>query len=339
MKIMPYILKAFKTCFSLAILLIICSCQEKKPLVKEHFITGETQGTTYAIKYFSEEEIIAKKSIDSLLRQFDLSLSTYIPESIVSKINNNEAVEIDAFFEENFKISTEIFQLTNGYFDPSIGTLVNAYGFGPDKTKHIKNEKDIEKYLKFVGLDQVEIKDKKIIKTHPETYLDFNAIAQGYAVDVVANFLKSKNIQNGLVEIGGEVFAFGENLQKQKPWVVGIEDPLKSNEMEKVILEKIDLNNQGLATSGNYRKIKTDTLTGQKYVHIINPKTGAATQTSILSATVVCESTAKSDAIATALMLMTLDEIKLFANQNKAYFILVVYQNDENEIKTFKSHS
>lgn len=335
---MPYISKAFKICFSL-IFVILFACQDKQNTLNAYYIGGETQGTTYHIKYFSDKEIISKQEIDNLLKNFDLSLSTYIPESIVSKINNNVSVEIDSFFKTNFQISKEIYDLTAGKFDPTIGTLVNAYGFGPDKTKHIENETDVKKFLAFVGFDKVKIVNNQIIKPFPETYLDFNAIAQGYAVDVVANFIKSKKINNAIVEIGGEVYAFGQNIEKQKPWVVGIEDPTISSEIDKVILEKIDLKNQGLATSGNYRKIKTDSLTGKKFVHIIHPKTGKATQTSILSATVVSESTAKADAIATALMLMTISEIEDFANQNQALFILVVYQDENNEIKIFKSKS
>jgi thiamine biosynthesis lipoprotein len=336
---MPYILKILKTFFSLILLIIFISCQEKKLKIKEFTILGETQGTTYAIKYYAEKEMVAKNEIDQILKQFDLSLSTYITESIVSKINRNETVKIDSFFKHNFLLAKDIYQLTKGKFDPTIGTLVNAYGFGPDKTKQIKNESDIKKYLSFVGFDKVKLENDQVKKPFPETYLDFNAIAQGYAVDILADYVKSKNIKDAIVEIGGEVYAFGQNIDKQKPWVVGIEDPVKSDEQAKVILEKVDLKNKGLATSGNYRKIKTDSISGKKFVHIINPITGEATQTSILSATVVSDSTAKSDALATALMLMTIEEIKTFSDQNKTFYILVVYQNEKNEVKIFKSQS
>jgi thiamine biosynthesis lipoprotein len=313
------------------------SCKDKDKSQKAFVIAGETQGTTYAIKYFFEDEIITKATIDSLFQVFDLSLSTYVPNSIVSKINRNEATTLDPFFEENFIISQKMFELTNGLFDPTIGTLVDAYGFGPDKIKKINNPSQIKNYLKYIGFNQLKIENQKLTKAYPEMVLDFNAIAQGYSVDVVANFLKKKGIQNALVEIGGEVYGFGQNLDSKKPWAVGIEDPINSTETNRIIKEKVTLTGEGLATSGNYRKIKTDTITGQKFVHIIHPKTGEATQTKTLSVTVISPSTAESDALATALMLMPIADIKAFQAKYPTYKVLVIYQAEDQSILTWKS--
>ena len=337
MKITTFFLKDSKTLFSLFLVIFLWSCKDKDKSQKAFIISGETQGTTYTIKYFFDDEIITKAEIDSLFQVFDLSLSTYVPNSIVSKINRNETTTLDAFFEENYIISQKMYELSNGFFDPTIGTLVDAYGFGPDKLKKINDPTEIKNYLKFIGLNQLKIENKKLIKTHPETLLDFNAIAQGYSVDVVVNFLRNKGIQNAMVEIGGEVYGFGQNLDSKKPWTIGIEDPINSNETNREIKEKVTLNKEGLATSGNYRKIKTDTLTGQKFVHIIHPKTGEATQTNILSVTVISSSTAESDALATALMLMPIADIKAFHAKYPTYKVLVIYQAEDQSILTWKS--
>jgi len=335
MKTTTFFLKAFKILFSLFLAIFLISCNDKAK--KSFVILGETQGTTYSIKYFEDKEIISKYSIDSLFKVFDLSLSAYVPHSIVSKINRNEEPVLDNLFIENFKISQKMFELTQGLFDPSIGTLVDAYGFGPDQIKKINQPDQIKNHLKYVGLKQIKIQGQKLIKSHPETLLDFNAIAQGYSVDVVTNFLKSKGVKNALIEIGGEVYGFGQNLEAKKSWIVGIEDPINSSENNRIIKEKVTLNAEGLATSGNYRKIKTDSLTGKKFVHIINPKTGAATQSNILSATVISASTAESDALATALMLMPIADIKQFQINHPSYKILIIYQAEDQSIATYKS--
>ncbi len=295
-------------------------------------VYGETQGTTYYIKYFSKNETIKKSAIDSILRQFDLSVSTYEPTSIISRINQGEHnMQLDDFFIGNFNLSKEIHQDTEGLFDPTIGTLVNAYGFGPQSITMEMNPKVLDSLMKLVGLEKTKLVNQTLVKNNPHIYLDFNAIAQGYAVDVLADYLKSKGIKNAIIEVGGEIFAFGNNQEKKQAWVTGIENPIKENAEDRNLIAKIELTDLGLATSGNYRKIKTDSLTGQKFVHIINPKTGNATTTNVLSVTVLAPSTAQADAYATALMLMDLEAIKKFIAARPQLYAFVVY---EEQLKT-----
>jgi thiamine biosynthesis lipoprotein len=303
-----------------------------------HELLGNTQGTTYSIKYFANESIITQKSIDSILRLFDLELSTYIPVSKISKINQNDTTVVTGkWFQEVLKLSQQVHQESKGLFDPTIGILVNAYGFGPLKVDQMPNENEVQELLRKVGLHYIKInKNGTVSKAFPEMNLDFNAIAQGYAVDVLINYLTSKKIENAMVEIGGEVFAIGKNISSQKPWTIGIEDPLQPIN-NRQILEKITLINQGLATSGNYRKIKTDSITGKKYVHTLNPKTGISQPSKILSATVITNSTALADAYATTLMLMSLDEIKSFIQNKPKLKVLIIYQNDKNNVVVFKN--
>ena len=322
---------------AIVFILLLISCQENQS-EQVFLIQGEAQGSTYAIKYVNSNEVVTKASIDSLLIAFDLSLSTYRPESKISKINSGDStIVVDDFFVETFKTSQKIYVETDGFFDPTIGVLVNAYGFGPVKEKIDLNPSKIDSLLTFVGFDKVKLnEDKTISKKHPETYFDFNAIAQGYSVDVVANFLKSKGIQNGLVEIGGEIFAFGENTVEKKNWVVGIDDPTQSPE-KRTLIAKIELENLGMATSGNYRKVKVDSLTGQKFVHIINPKTGLSEKSSILSATVLAPKCIDADGFATAFMLMDLVETKKLLQKRTDLHVLLIYMDENNRIQQFKT--
>jgi thiamine biosynthesis lipoprotein len=316
--------------------LIMSSC--KSDQLQFHIIQGEAQGSTYAIKYISLKEQITQKSIDSLLEAFDLSLSTYRPDSKISKINAGDStIVVDDFFVKTFSISNQIFKQTDGLFDPSIGVLVNAYGFGPSKVEIQLNAKRIDSLLQFVGFDKVKLNDDKTItKKHAETYFDFNAIAQGFSVDVVGDFLKSKGIENGIVEIGGEIVAFGSNIVEQKKWIVGIDDPTQLPN-ERTIIAKIKLENRGMATSGNYRKVKIDSLTGQKFVHIINPKTGISEKSSILSTTVLAPTCIEADGYATAFMIMDLEATKALLKSNAQLAVLIIYTDENGKVQQFQS--
>lgn len=339
------IFKAFKRFFSFLIIFIVFyGCHSDKTQnsnePKSFVITGETQGTTYAIKYFTTNKEVSKQAIDSLLRAFDLSLSTYIPDSKISKINAGDTtIVLDQRMIDTYKSSEKIYQETKGLFDPTIGVLVNAYGFGPSKNKQIITEELIDSLLTMVGFYKVKLTDDaRIIKSNSNIYFDFNAIAQGYSVDVVSDFLKSKGITNFMVEIGGEIRCQGTNLESNKSWIIGVEDPTKPI-TERTILKKIKLDNLSLATSGNYRKIQTDSISGEKYVHTIHPKTGKASKSNILSATILADNCMDADGYATALMLMNLDEGKAFFAQKPNLYGFIIYQEASGEIKYFQTEN
>ena len=180
-------LKKFYSFLIVAILFTACT-----KTTDFYTIKGEAQGSTYSVKYIATEEKVDKNQIDSLLTAFDLSLSTYRPDSKISKINSGDStVVVDDFFTETFQLSNQIYKETNGLFDPTIGVLVNAYGFGPNKKHQDLAPKQIDSLLQFVGFDKIALKSNKTIsKKYKETFIDFNAIAQGYSVDVVVNYLK-----------------------------------------------------------------------------------------------------------------------------------------------------
>jgi thiamine biosynthesis lipoprotein len=324
-------------CSFLVVAILFISCDKTNDFFT---IQGEAQGSTYSIKYIASEEKVTKNQIDSLLTVFDLSLSTYRPDSKISKINSGDStVVVDDFFTETFQLSNQIYKETNGLFDPTIGVLVNAYGFGPNKKQENLSQKQIDSLLQFVGFDKIALNaNKTISKKYSQTFIDFNAIAQGYSVDVVVNYLKSKGIENAIVEIGGELFALGKNTIENKNWVVGIDDPLQKPE-ERTLIAKVNLENLGMATSGNYRKVMIDEKTGKKFVHIINPKTGLAQKNNVLSATVLSKSSAISDGYATAFMLMSLEESKLFLQNHNELCVMLLYVDATNKMQQFTTEN
>ncbi|MFY8186334.1 MAG: FAD:protein FMN transferase [Flavobacterium sp.] len=339
------IIKVFKKFFSVVVFgLFFIGCQQKSETghnIERYFtIQGNTQGTTYAIKYAATSEMISQKSIDSLLQVFDRSLSTYIPDSDVSKINQGDTtVVVDDYFATTFRTSFKIYEDTDGLFDPTIGVLIDAYGFGASKSTYTINDASIERLLPLVGFDKVKLTtDNKIVKTESNISFNFNAIAQGYAVDVVADLLEQKGIQSYMVEIGGELKTKGTNIESEKPWIVGIENPTIEPE-KRAIFKKIKLQDLSMATSGNYRKIATDSVTGQKYVHIIHPKTGKANKTNILSVTIVTKNCIDADGYATALMLMSLEESKKFLAERPHLFGLIIYNNDTGKVDFYATEN
>ena len=188
---------------SVAIFCYSTSYSQKKVI----FIEGEAQGTTYHITYYDKQDRNFEDEISKLLFEFDLSLSTYNPNSLISKINNNEKdVVLDDYFLRCFKKGKELWKNTIGAFDPTVYPLVNAWGFGP-KDKIVVTKEKIDSILAFVGFDLINIKEGKIVKTDPRVSLDFNAFAQGYSVDIVRQFFNAKNIDSYIIEIGGEVYA------------------------------------------------------------------------------------------------------------------------------------
>ncbi|MFS4483772.1 FAD:protein FMN transferase [Hyunsoonleella sp. 2307UL5-6] len=291
-------------------------------------LSGVVFGTSYKAIYSSEVDYT--NQFDSLFAVINTSLSTYISDSDISKINRNEDVVIDKHFENVFLKSKEIFKRTNGFFDPTIGDVVNAWNFGANKNKFITDSVTIENLMTSVGFNKVTLIDKKIVK-QPNAYLEFNAIAKGYGVDVIAQFLENKNISNYLIEIGGEIRVKGKNKEKDKPWRVGLDEPRFDGDQS--VFKAISLKDEAMATSGTYRKFKVDE-DGNKYAHIINTKTGYPTKTNILSVSVIAEDCMTADGYATAFQAMGLDGVKPFLENNIKLKAFLIFENDNNELET-----
>ena len=320
--------------------MVMVACQ---PSVNEkvYLIEGEAQGSTYHIKYIAERDENLKPAIDSILEVIDRSMSTYRSDSAISKINQGDTtVVVDEHFRKVFEASQQIWQESEGLFDPTVGVLVNAWGFGKQKISEadLPTDKKIDSLRKYVGFDKVAITEKNLIKKrYTEILFDFNAIAQGYTSDVVANYLSARGIKNYIVEIAGEMYLKGKNTVEDKSWTIGVENPLKPLD-DRDLVATIQFTNQGLATSGNYRKVWTDS-NGRKYVHSINPITGRATQSDVLSATVVAPSTMLADGYATMFMVMGLAKSKAFLEKHPDLAVLLVYSDDKHQEATYKTKS
>ena len=210
-----------KYLFLISVLLM--SCIDSTPNKKIVTNFGNTQGTSYSIKYVSPNGINYQNDIDSIFKAVDLSLSTYINESIISKINRNENVIIDSIFTRVFEMALKIAHETNGSFDPTIAPLVNFWGFGFEEISN-KNESKLVNLMQSVGYKKISIKDGHIIKENSNTQIDFNAIAQGFTVDLIGEHLQKIGLTNYMIEIGGELKCSGLNAD-EKPWRIGIDKP------------------------------------------------------------------------------------------------------------------
>ncbi|MBN1118215.1 MAG: FAD:protein FMN transferase [Bacteroidales bacterium] len=315
--------------FVLAIVLLIFY----KPKTKYHTLHGETQGTTYTIKFEYYNRIDLHSKITQLLHKFDLSLSTYDSNSIISKVNRNEPhVKLDKNFKKVFNKANEIYHLSGGAFDITVAPIVNAWGFGSGQSTKV-DSLVIDSLLQLVGMDKISLEGGVVVKQNPNITLDVNAIAQGFSVDVVADFLERKGVENYMVEIGGELKTKGVN-EKGNIWKIGVDKPVENSYIPGENLQAvIQVKDMSLATSGNYRKFYEKD--GVKYVHSINPKTGYPVMSKLLSATVMTRDCMTADAFATSFMVMGLEKSIMFlSDQNdiQAYF---VYSDDEGNYKTF----
>lgn len=288
-----------------SIMFCLISCGDRTKSWIKNANTGGALGTSYSIIYLAKDSLNFQKGIDSVFYAVNASMSTYLPDSDISKINNGDStVVIDHMFEEVLTIAKEVYTVTDGYFDPTVGVLVNAWGFGPEKGIKMDSA-SVKELLKYVGLNKVRLTtEHQIQKDFSEIQLDFNAIAKGYAIDRLAAYLDSEEIDNYLVEVGGEIVTKGENRTKNKMWVVGVDDP--QVELGRQLKITLTLKDKALASSGNYRKFRIDSLTGKRYVHTIDPKTGFTKNSNVLAASVIAENCAMADAYATAFMAMDL---------------------------------
>ncbi|EAR00740.1 FAD:protein FMN transferase [Maribacter sp. HTCC2170] len=316
------------------LILIAISCKSGPETYIKNSNTGGALGTSYSIIYLADKKMDLQIQIDSVFNVMNQSLSTYVPSSDISQINQgNSEVHVDYMFQEVFELSKEIYASTDGYFDPTVGSLVNAWGFGPGEKVTMDSTK-VDSLMTFVGFDKVLMNESgQVEKESPNVYMDFNAIAKGYAIDRLAKLMDARGIENYLLEVGGELVAKGVNQIKQKPWVVGIDDP--QVEQGRRLKKLIELKDMALASSGNYRKFRIDSITGKKYVHTIDPKTGFTKNASTLGVTVLANTCAKADAYATAFMAMELQLVKSTLTEQKDLEAYVIYLDDAGETKEF----
>lgn len=318
-----------KHLFYMFVLMFLSSCKEP---IKNTKISGPVFGTSYNITYHSD--INFQKQFDSLFGVINQSMSTYQADSYISKLNHNEDNLVDSHFKRVFDASKEIYKETEGAFDPTIGAVVNAWDFGPEGRIENIDSLKIDSLMASVGFNKLAISTdgNNYRITKPEaTRIDFNAIAKGYGVDVIGEFLENKGVENYLVEIGGEIRTSGINMDKKSNWKVGVEMPHFDGSQS--ILKAIALNDESMATSGTYRKFKTD-ANGNRYAHIIDTQTGYPSKTNLLSVSVIAGNCMTADAYATAFQAMGIEKIKSFLKNHPELKVFLIFENDKKELET-----
>lgn len=324
----------------ISIFFITCQQQSKSTTktVKYQKIGGITMGVIpYAITYYDGADKELQPSIDSLLDALNSGSSTYEKMSTISRFNDSErgiTVEnkgYDQHFIKNVLLAKTIVAKTTGYFDPTVAPLVNYYGFGNKGKKGVDaiDTAKINHLMQAVGFDKIDIQQVgnqyAINKKHKSTQLDFSAIAKGYAIDRLGEFLEAKGIQNYFIDIGGEIRANGESPRGDS-WKTGIRDPLApaGYRLDSVIVK---LENRSMATSGNYENFRV--VQGKKIGHTMNPKTGFPEINNILSATVIARECSIADSYATAFMAMGIEKALNLAQKLPEIEAYLVYF-DEN---------
>ena len=318
-----------KNYFSLFLLtFFLCvSCNQEVTNTK---LNGPIFGTFYDVTYASNGNENYQESLDSIFAAVNQSMSNYQSDSDISRVNKHQLEIVDAYFIEVFKASKKIYKETNGVFDPTIGKLVNAWNFGSEQNKTKLDSLKIDSLMQFVGFEKIVLKNNTLIKTEPKPYIDFNAIAKGYTVDLVAAFLESKNTTDYLVNIGGELRAKGINIEKQSGWTVGIENPNfdGTQSYDKVFV----LKDKAMATTGTYRKFKLDD-NGSRYAHIIDTKTGYPTKTNILSVSVIADNCMLADGYATAFQAMGVENVQQFLTEHSELQAYLIFENENQEFE------
>ena len=314
--------KTFFLIFIFCCFLLGCSSVEKQQFF------GTTQGSYYSITYYDEQNRDFSREFDSIFKEIENTLSLWNENSIIRRVNRNDTdVVLNKIFIDNFNYAMRAAELSDGYFDPTVGPLVAAWGFH-FKDGMLMTPEIVDSLKQLVGYRKIKIEDGKVVKENPNMTLDFNAVAQGYTTDMIGEFLLSKNVSDFLVDVGGEILAKGRKTNGNL-WKVGIEKPAENKEADRIVQEIVELYNESIVTSGNYRKyVERD---GKRYSHSLNPKTGYPSENSLLSATIICENTAWADCLASICMVVGLEKaIELVESSDysvRAYFIYL----DENK--------
>ena len=295
--------------------------------------TGMIFGTVYHITYQYDENL--EKEIRAELMKVDQSLSPFNESSIISQINRNESdVKTNEMFLSVVQLAQQISKETEGAFDITVAPLVNMWGFG-FKKEQTPSKETVDSILAITGYEKITITNGKVIKQDPRIMLDCSAIAKGYGCDVVAHFLKKRDIKNFMVEIGGEIVTSGMNSRKE-PWHIGVTKPTEDslnigNELQTVL----NITDKAMATSGNYRNFYYKD--GKKYAHTIDPKTGYPVQHNILSATVLANNCATADAYATSFMVLGLEKAQKVLEHHPELMAYFIYTDENDEYAVWYS--
>ena len=322
-----------KRIFPILVLLFFAfsACNLPSGQLQQVSIRGVVFGTYYSISYFEEDGTLYQEEIDSLFEVFNNSMSYYVPQSLISRINNNETLEVDEFFRVVYQRSVDIFEISEGAFDPTVSPLVNAWGFGFRQREDI-SQGLVDSLMELTGLNRTRLEGNQIIKEDPRIQFDFNAIAKGYAADVIGEFLESKGIHIYLVEIGGDLVAKGEKPDGT-PWRIGLEKPATDFDDPQEWDFYVELRDRAVATSGNYRRYYEKD--GQRFSHTIDPFTGYPVKHNLLSVSVFAKDGITSDAFATAFMVMGFEKARAFVEAEPEMDAFFIYSTGPDQYGTY----
>jgi FAD:protein FMN transferase len=300
------------------------------PEIRQQYqLEGRAQGTTYTIKYIGVDSIIKQKSVDSIFKVIDQSLSLYHPNSLINQFNANGKVQMDFHMHQVIEKALEVNKISGGAFDITVKPLVDLWGFGVKKNfSSIPVATEIQKVLQVIGSKNLVIKKDSLFALKKGVQIDCNGIAQGYTVDVIAGFLEQNGLKDFMVEVGGEIKVLGKNGMGEN-WKVGVEAAEIIAGEWHPINSIIELNDEAITTSGVYRNFFN--FKGERYSHIINPKTGFPVKNKIVAVTVIAENAITADAWDNALMVMGIDAI----NKNKwlvRHCTILTTQNNVKDI-------
>ena len=311
--------------------LIITSCTQRESLFQKSY-SGQTQGTFFNITYFCPENRDFSNAIDSIFKAIDFSVSLYNQNSNLILLNQKKRISYDPIIDTLTKQSIRVNKITNENFSCALYPVINYFGFYSKKRPVFIDTLNIFRLLSKSKMSNIKI-DKDYIYLDSSTSLDFNAIAQGYTCDLVAEYFDQEEIKNYMIEVGGEVRTSGKNYTKKKKWRIGVENPdetLTSN-----FNTVIELSDMSLATSGSYRNYYLDN--DNLMSHIIDPSTGFPSKTKVISSTVLHKKCSLADAIATSFMCMDIKEIKDFLKTNPHIQAIIIYKDELDKISTFRT--
>lgn len=309
----------------------ITACSKKIPEV-QHF-QGQTMGTYYQVSYVLDSQQQSDKQFSEQTLQFEIEkrlelvnnqMSTYRPDSELSRFNKVKiSMQVSDAMRHVVETSLDLFHKSDGAFDVTVGPLVNLWGFGPDKRPDkVPSQSLIDKKMKVVGSQHLSLKGNTLSKEIPDLYVDLSAIAKGYGVDFIAEYLQQRGINNYLIDIGGELRVQGHKPDKNK-WTLAIERPVAGQSVQRLI----HIGNNGIATSGDYRNYFESE--GIRYSHTIDPHTGKPIKHKLVSVTVIDKSCMLADGFATAITVLGPQAGLTFAQQHHLPVFLLVKEGDD----------
>ena len=300
-------------------------------------LSGHAQGTTWHITYYSTDSAVLSSQIDSILDKIDSSLSLYKPYSLICQFNRDpHGILMDEHLAAVMRQSLETYRTSSGLFDVTVQPLVEAWGFSARQPDAYPDSAAIRRILPRVGSQHLSVRNGYLSKAKPNIHIDLDGIAQGYSVDVLADFLEHYPITSYVVELGGELRVKGRKPSGER-MRVGIEAPPENEFAEAVVQKIISMDSGAVTTSGSYRAWHEHG--GKKFSHTIDPHTGYPIDNELISVTVYAKKTIIADAYDNVLMAMGLVKALQFLDQRKDMAAFFIYRNKSGAIVSATSKS